>query len=214
MEIKYFRGQTVALDGKPVGPPHTTATGYLTGSDTKRTVGPPQHRALDPSRAATRAAPTPRPAASPQPTAGPDEVLVRSVRWYDVDSVVTATVKHLLPHLISELGLPRHTRVEYFRPETPADRGFRSLGPVGWKVAAVPDGCAGCVAPEHPCTIWIDADIDPADVPEVLAHEARHVMQLAGHGDLAPDVVRRFRADLEADAGAYGRDLAARWCQQ
>jgi hypothetical protein len=159
-----------------------------------------------PAKTQTTPAPLPKPI---EP--GPGEEWVRAVWRGEVDEASTAVVTHLLPHLKRELGLPEHTRVEWFRPETRAERGARLLDMGHWKVTSAPYGVRGFVETREPCLIWIRTDVPADDLPGLLAHECKHVQQLAGFRTSPRAVPQRIHDHFEREAGAYSRQFGAQW---
>ncbi len=147
------------------------------------------------------------PAAIPPPPEPPlGYELGRALPRWDVDAAAHALVADLLPQLARDLGLPARTSVVWFRSMTPAERGMHRMDWTPFRTCLVPVGVAGCVAAVEPTVIWLRAGLDLAEVPEVLAHEARHVQQMARHGAAA---VARERATFEADATTYGQTIGA-----
>lgn len=87
--------------------------------------------------------------------------------------------------------------------------GGAGLGRAAWS----DDGpIAGCIRRDHPGTIWLVAGRPPAKVVETVAHECRHLWQVARRGDWRAwwdecDAPHR-RAEQEADATEYAARLA------
>ena len=126
-----------------------------------------------------------------------------------VSAAVTSMTELALDAVVADLGLPERPTIKWFASESQHSKRLRTrYGSVPWVTFEAGDDTKGIVLGSSPSTIWIRYDVDDLAVPEIVAHEGKHVAQyrqyLDGSAALPDD------AAAERDASQYAADLLAR----